>query len=104
MSQASPFVLHWGIIGAGSISAAFAKDLALPPEGRSVDDVSHAIVAVGSRSLDKAQKFIQDNCPEGGCAQKTGLVPIAPAAFGSYAEVYSNPVSFPLMLLGSVSH
>ncbi|OCB85415.1 NAD-binding protein [Sanghuangporus baumii] len=91
MSRAAPFVLHWGIISTGGIAAAFVKDLVLPPEGRGVSDVSHAIVAVGSRSSDKAQQFIREKCPEGGCAQKAGLSQTVPVAYGSYAEVYSDP-------------
>ncbi|KAL5487672.1 hypothetical protein ACEPAI_5780 [Sanghuangporus weigelae] len=90
MSRAAPFVLHWGIISTGSIAAAFVKDLVLSPEGRGISDVSHAIVAVGSRSSEKAQQFIQEKCPEGGCAQKAGLSQTVPVAYGSYAEVYSD--------------
>lgn len=92
-TSGKPFVLHWGIIGAGQVSSDFVKDLVLPPEGRNVADVAHAVAAVGSRSLDKAQEFIRKFCPEGGSAQKTGLVETKPVARGAYAEVYSDKVS-----------
>ncbi|KAI5120726.1 hypothetical protein M0805_006432 [Coniferiporia weirii] len=85
-----PFVLRWGIIGAGSISSEFVKDLVLPTEGRNVMDVVHAVIAVGSRNVAKAEEFIRNFCPEGACAQKTGLVKTKPAARGSYAEVYGD--------------
>ncbi|EJD01504.1 NAD-binding protein [Fomitiporia mediterranea MF3/22] len=91
MSAAKPFVLHWGIIGAGGISSRFVEDLVLHPEGRGTTDVAHAVAAVGSRSLDKAQEFIQKYCPEGGFAQKAGLTSTKSVARGSYAEVYSDP-------------
>ena len=93
MSSNKPFVLHWGIIGAGGISSEFVRDLVLPPETRGVSDVVHAVAAVGSRSVDKAKEFIQKNCPEGASAQKAGLSTVKPVARGSYAEVYSDPVS-----------
>lgn len=89
-----PFVLRWGIIGAGGISGTFVRDLVLDPvESRSVTDVAHAVVAVGSRSVEKANAFIKANCPDGASAQTAGLVDTKPTGFGSYAEVYGNSVS-----------
>lgn len=92
--SAKPFVLRWGIIGAGGISGTFVRDLVLDPaESRSVADVAHAIVAVGSRAVEKAEAFIGANCPEGACAQTAGLVETKPTGYGSYAEVYADEVS-----------
>ena len=91
-ATSEPFVLRWGIVGAGRISGSFAKDLVLPPAIRGATDVAHAITAVGSRSIEKAEAFIKENCPDGGFAQISGLVSDKPAAKGSYAEVYSDKV------------
>lgn len=55
--MSSPYVVHWGIIGCGSISGSFCKDLALVRDD--VQDVKHAIAAVGSRDVKKAEEFIQ---------------------------------------------
>ena len=93
MSSPHMFVLNWGIVGAGGISRKFAKDLALTTASRGISDVSHAIIAVGSRSKEKAEAFIASNCPEGGCAQRENLVTGKPEAKGNYAEVYGHPVS-----------
>lgn len=62
------------------------------PTERKVSDVYHAIAAVGSRDISKAEKFIQENCPEGASGQKNGLVDIKPKAYGSYKEVVDDPV------------
>jgi len=87
-----PFVLRWGIVGAGGISGFFVRDLVLDPSNTGREgDVVHAVAAVGSRSSDKAEGFIKDNCPQGGFAQQSGLLSTAPAAFGSYADVYNHP-------------
>jgi len=89
--MSTPFVLRWGIVGCGGISKKFTKDLALNPAGRDVSDVSHAVVAVGSRDVNKAQAFIEEACPHGGCAQQAGLYKASPQPTGTYEEVYSHP-------------
>lgn len=43
---------RWGILGTGGIASAFAQDLKLAQ--------GHSIVAVGSRTLSKAQAFVQE--------------------------------------------
>jgi len=58
----------WGILGPGGIAQAFAKDLALLQ--------GHTIAAVGSRSLENAQKFV---ATFGG------------TAYGSYEELVADP-------------
>lgn len=91
--MASVYILKWGLVGAGGITGRFAMDLALSTSSRKVNDVAHAIVAVGSRSVTKAKEFIATKCPDGGCAQKEGLLDTRPEAMGSYQEVYNHPVS-----------
>jgi predicted dehydrogenase len=69
----------------------FVSDLVLDrPE---VTDVSHAVVAVGSRDKAKASKFIEEHCPKGACAQVKGIHKAPPQAYGSYDEVFAHPVS-----------
>ena len=76
MSSQKPFVLRWGILGCGRISGSFVRDLVLPPSehGVSESDVAHAITAVGSRTLAKANEFVKENCPKGAWAQIQELV------------------------------
>ena len=59
---------NWGILGPGGIAQAFAKDLNLIQ--------GHSIAAVGSRSLENAQKF---SANFGG------------TAYGSYEELVADP-------------
>lgn len=61
--------LRWGIIATGNIASCFAKDLSLL--------AGHEVAAVGSRSLERAQRF----------AAEFGV----PHAYGSYAEVIDDP-------------
>jgi hypothetical protein len=75
------------------MSAQFAKDVARTTSSRDVSDVSHAIAAVGSRTLSKAEEFIAEYCPKGGIAQIEGLVSFSTLAKGSYQEVVDDPVS-----------
>ena len=59
---------HWGILGPGGIAQAFARDLALIQ--------GHTIAAVGSRSLENAQKFSET---------------FGGTAYGSYQELVADP-------------
>ncbi|WVR07379.1 hypothetical protein IAU60_004420 [Kwoniella sp. DSM 27419] len=86
-----PFVAQWGILGCGWISSEFAKDVSRPMSSRNVTDVSHAIAAVGSRSLAKAEDFIKTHCPEGAAGQQDGWVDFKPKGYGSYKEVVDDP-------------
>lgn len=61
--------IGWGILGAGSIATRFATDLKNLPDAR--------LVAVGSRSADKAAQFAQDWGVE--------------RPYGSYAEMIADP-------------
>jgi predicted dehydrogenase len=60
--------IGWGILGAGSIATKFATDLQHLPDAQ--------LVAVGSRSLAKAEQFAQDYGVQ--------------RAYGSYAEMASD--------------
>lgn len=93
MSSQQPFVAQWGILGCGWISSEFTKDISRPMALRNVTDVSHAIAAVGSRSLSKAEDFISKYCPNGAAGQQDGLVDFKPKAYGSYKGVVEDPVS-----------
>lgn len=105
--MSSPYVVKWGILGCGcestklcdcfgltgtGMSSMFVKDLCYPPSTRKTEDVSHAVVAVGSRSREKAVDFIKTSCPAGAAAQKDGLVDVPVTAYGSYEEVVNDPV------------
>ena len=57
--------IGWGILGAGSIAGRFATDLRNLPDAR--------LVAVGSRSADKAAQFAREHGEE--------------RSYGSYAEM-----------------
>ncbi|KAH8083482.1 hypothetical protein HD553DRAFT_273027 [Filobasidium floriforme] len=84
-----PFVIHWGIIGCGWISGEFVKDISIQRDD--VTDVYHAIAAVGSRDVSKAQTFIESHCPAGANGQQKGLTDVRPEACGSYDDVYNHP-------------
>jgi predicted dehydrogenase len=68
MSNSTGEKFNWGILGPGGIAQAFAKDLSFIQ--------GHTIAAVGSRSLENAQKF---------SAQFGGT------AYGSYEELVADP-------------
>ena len=68
MSNFTEDTFNWGILGPGGIARAFAKDLSFIQ--------GHAIAAVGSRSLDNAQKFAAD---------------FGGIAYGSYEELVADP-------------
>lgn len=80
MSSGNPFTLRWGIIATGWISQQFIKDALMDPKTRGTIDVVHSIAAVGSRSVESAQKFIQDYA-KGDTSIK---------AYGSYDEVFAD--------------
>ncbi|KAG1891207.1 hypothetical protein F4604DRAFT_1876355 [Suillus subluteus] len=56
----SPFTLRWGIISTGWIAEQVVSDLLVDPTTRGTNDVVHKVTAVGSRSVEKAQKFINE--------------------------------------------
>lgn len=80
MSAVQPFEFRWGIISTGRIAECFVKDVLIDPKTRNVLDVVHKVVAVGSRSLAKAQEFVKD-VAGGDTSVK---------AYGNYDEVYAD--------------
>ncbi|THG99148.1 hypothetical protein EW026_g3155 [Hermanssonia centrifuga] len=79
--ESQPFILRWGVISTGWIASVFVKDLLVDPKTRNVQDVVHEVIAVGSRSVESANKFIQEHAP--------GNPNIR--AYGTYNEVYADP-------------
>ncbi|KAI0343246.1 NAD-P-binding protein [Trametopsis cervina] len=73
------YTLRWGIIATGWISKTFVLDLLADPKERDVSDVAHEVAAVGSRTIESAQKFIDAH------ALKTNA-----KAYGSYEELYAD--------------
>ncbi|EGG03158.1 uncharacterized protein MELLADRAFT_72630 [Melampsora larici-populina 98AG31] len=51
-------ILRWAVLAPGRIARTFVGDLLTDPATRNVTDISHKLVAVGSRSLDRARGFI----------------------------------------------
>ncbi|PPQ91465.1 hypothetical protein CVT25_013722 [Psilocybe cyanescens] len=76
MAEITPVTFRWGIISTGKIAEAFVKDLLVDPKTRDVHDVVHKVASVGSRSVEKAQEFI-DRVAGGDKSIK---------GFGSYEE------------------
>lgn len=74
------FTLRWGIISTGWIAEQVVSDLLVDPTTRGTNDVVHKVTAVGSRSVAKAQKFIDDFVN----GDKTVK------AYGTYDEVYAD--------------
>ncbi|WWD02469.1 hypothetical protein V865_000509 [Kwoniella europaea PYCC6329] len=89
--SSKPFVAQWGIIGCGWISSEFVTDICRQPSTRNVNDISHAVAAAGSRSLSKAEEFLDKYCPDGAAAQQQGLVDFKPKGYGSYKGVIEDP-------------
>ncbi|EGG02826.1 uncharacterized protein MELLADRAFT_117492, partial [Melampsora larici-populina 98AG31] len=81
MSTDHPKVLRWAILAAGKISKVFVDDLLIDPRTREVTDISHKLVAVGSRSIERAQEFI--NSFEKLKGEKV-------QAYGSYEELFND--------------
>ncbi|KAK9233778.1 hypothetical protein V1525DRAFT_415385 [Lipomyces kononenkoae] len=75
------YVTRWGIVATGWISQHFFVDLLLDPTSRGVTDVVHKVVAVASRSVQKAEKFITEF--------GNGVQGIK--AYGSYADLFADP-------------
>ncbi|KAG2144772.1 hypothetical protein BD769DRAFT_1650066 [Suillus cothurnatus] len=76
----SLFTLRWGIISTGWIAEQVVSDLLVDPTTRGTNDVVHKVTAVGSRSVEKAQKFINEFVN----GDKTVK------AYGTYDEVYAD--------------
>ncbi|KAH9846034.1 NAD-P-binding protein [Lenzites betulinus] len=81
MASNTPYVLKWGIISTGWIAQQFVKDLLEDPATRNVTDVAHKIVAVGSRSVESAQKFVSEYAPKEKDIK----------TYGTYTDVFADP-------------
>ncbi|EAU90616.1 hypothetical protein CC1G_01000 [Coprinopsis cinerea okayama7 len=80
MASDQVYELRWGIISTGYIASSFVKDLLVDPKTRDVHDVVHRIVAVGSRTVDSAQSFVDRHT----------LSDPEIKVYGSYDEVYAD--------------
>ncbi|KAJ2914641.1 hypothetical protein MD484_g5778, partial [Candolleomyces efflorescens] len=74
----APF--RWGIISTGYIAGCFIKDILLDPKTRGVQDVTHKVTAVGSRTVASAQEFIKKHAPDDDSIN----------AYGTYQEVFND--------------
>ncbi|KLO11609.1 NAD(P)-binding protein [Schizopora paradoxa] len=72
--------LKWGIISTGWIAGCFVRDILGDPSSRGVSDVAHKIVAVGSRSVQAAQDFIDREIKDPSVK-----------AYGTYEEMLADP-------------
>ncbi|KAK9350095.1 hypothetical protein V1523DRAFT_386396 [Lipomyces doorenjongii] len=77
------FTLRWGIVATGGIAELFFKDLIADPALRGVTDVDHIPVAVASRSVKKAQAFIDAHAP---ADLQTKVKP-----YNTYGALYKDP-------------
>ncbi|BEI93529.1 uncharacterized protein CcaverHIS019_0511570 [Cutaneotrichosporon cavernicola] len=92
MTSTSPFTLRWGILSTGSIATEFAMDLLVDPATRN-SDMRHVIAAVGSRSVESADRFVDKLKASTGpwsWGVQQGLL-TETKAYGSYAEVCNDP-------------
>ncbi|GAA6046697.1 hypothetical protein JCM3770_003122 [Rhodotorula araucariae] len=78
---------RWGILATGWISTKFVLDLLIDPATRQVADVKHEVVAIGSRSIESATKFVDNVWNEAGVTAGKDKV----KTYGSYDELYADP-------------
>ncbi|KAF6761551.1 hypothetical protein DFP72DRAFT_803397 [Ephemerocybe angulata] len=80
MATSKTITLRWGIISTGWIASCFIKDILVDPKSRNVHDVAHKVMAVGSRTVERAKEFIDKFA--------NGDQSIAP--YGTYQEVFDD--------------
>ncbi|BGO94972.1 hypothetical protein NBRC10512_003872 [Rhodotorula toruloides] len=80
------YTLRWGILSTGRIATEFSLDLLIDPSTRQVCHVAHRIVAVGSRSKNSAQKFVDNVWSEAGVKEGKEQVTL----YGSYDELLAD--------------
>ncbi|GAA5868524.1 hypothetical protein JCM3774_005415 [Rhodotorula dairenensis] len=83
----SLYTCRWGIISTGWVATRFVLDLLADPCTRDVHDVQHKVVAVGSRSKESADRFVQETWRQ--AAQDTSAESIK--TYSSYDDLYSDP-------------
>lgn len=81
--KTASYILKWGILSTGVIASRFAKDLLKDANARGSSDVQHQISAVASRTLDKAQTFIEEHLAD---KAATKIRPLQ-----SYEDMYNDP-------------
>lgn len=84
---------RWGILSTGWIANKFALDLLIDPATRGVSDVQHHIVAVGSRSVDSAKRFVEETWKGAGVSAGKDQVKL----YGSYDQLIADEVRPPCM-------
>ncbi|ORX35584.1 hypothetical protein BD324DRAFT_630742 [Kockovaella imperatae] len=87
--------IRWGIISTGGISTAFSRDLLVNPATRDANDIEHRITAIGSRTKESAQAFLDklnDLPQDEACRWGVDHGKLKDCkAYGSYQEVYDDP-------------
>lgn len=86
MPSSSTHQCKWGILSTGWIAQQFTHDLLIDPRTRGTEDIEHKIVAVASRSKEKADKFVKENFEAGQHDIKDVKT------YGSYSELYNDKV------------
>ncbi|KAK9460508.1 uncharacterized protein V1516DRAFT_413720 [Lipomyces oligophaga] len=87
------YTAKWGIVATGWICEQFVKDAVLDPATRGVSDVNHKIVAVASRSVEKARKFISDYIPYASEVK----------SYGDYDALFADP-GIDIVYIGTPHH
>ncbi|GAA5843426.1 hypothetical protein JCM3766R1_002947 [Sporobolomyces carnicolor] len=76
------FRCNWGILSTGWIAQQFTRDLLIDPATRDTNDVAHRVVAVASRTRDKAESFVKENFSE---RDTSGV-----KTYGTYEELFND--------------
>jgi predicted dehydrogenase len=84
----SPHTCRWGILSTGWIANKFTLDLLVDPSTRQVSDVRHEVVAIGSRSKESAQRFLDATWKEAGVSTGKENVKL----YASYGELFRDEV------------
>ncbi|KWU44608.1 NAD(P)-binding protein [Rhodotorula sp. JG-1b] len=77
---------RWGILSTGWIANKFTLDLLVDPCTRQVSDVRHEVVAIGSRSKESAQRFLDATWKEAGVSTGKENVKL----YASYGELFRD--------------
>ncbi|KAJ3057071.1 hypothetical protein HK097_001040 [Rhizophlyctis rosea] len=84
MTDSPRKLCRWGIIGLGGISTKFATSIIRDNQSTDPETPKHAIVAVGSSSLEKAQSFVDK-------IYKGRPEPFSGSLYGSYEDLVADP-------------
>ncbi|GAA5990641.1 hypothetical protein JCM10908_003166 [Rhodotorula pacifica] len=86
MMSPSTFTCRWGILGTGWMSDKFVSDLLYDRSVRGAVDVAHEIAAVGSRSVESAQRFVDEAWKQKGLTEGKDKIKL----YGVYAELFRD--------------